>query len=56
MAEREKCEKDEVYQRGVKGTNFKTRTIQECLNCKRPACTGCPIGEVEIPNNKVVTR
>lgn len=56
MANRAEREKDEMYHRGVKGTNFKTRSIQECLNCKRPICTGCPISEVEMPRNKVVAK
>ena len=38
---------DELYRRGVKGTNFKERSIEQCLNCKKPVCNGCPITEVD---------
>ena len=38
---------DELYMRGIKGTNFKERSIEQCLNCSKPECNGCPISEVE---------
>lgn len=36
---------------GVKVAGLKERTVQECLNCERPAeyCKGCPIYERDIP-------
>lgn len=32
---------------GVKAGNLKDRSIQTCLNCKRPVCTCCPKSEKE---------
>ena len=33
---------------GVKvSAGYKERTVQECLNCKKPECNGCPATERE---------
>lgn len=32
---------------GVKCSNFKDRTIEECLNCTRKVCRGCTLHERE---------
>lgn len=32
---------------GVRCSNFKDRTIEECLNCTKEVCRGCTLGERE---------
>lgn len=38
---------DEIYNRGVSISVLKTRTVKECLNCKKPECNYCPVSEIE---------
>ena len=32
---------------GVKALHLKERSIQECLNCKKPECNGCTVWECD---------
>lgn len=32
---------------GVKAAFLKERRIEQCLNCKKPECNGCPKDEEE---------
>ena len=36
-------------QLGVKAAFLKERSIEDCLNCPKPRCNGCPISEREDP-------
>lgn len=38
---------EEERELGVHVSGHHDRTIEECTHCKRPACTTCPINEVE---------
>lgn len=35
------------YDIGVKAAYMKYRTIEDCLNCGKPKCNGCPTAEKE---------
>ena len=46
--------KEEVeYRIGVKISVLKERSVQECLNCKRPKCTTCPISEEDDDERRI---
>ena len=38
---------------GVKAIHLKERSIEQCLNCEKPECTGCTIWEKEKPEVKL---
>lgn len=43
---------DEPYNRGVSISVLKTRTVKECLSCRKPDCNCCPVSEVEDPKER----
>ena len=34
---------------GTKAAFLKERSVEQCLNCPKPKCNGCPISEREDP-------
>ena len=41
---------------GTNVTAFKKRSVEDCLNCERPKCNGCPIGDKWEPDQKGSTK
>ena len=35
------------YDSGVKAAFMKYRAVEDCLNCQKPKCNGCPTTEQE---------
>ena len=42
-----KKQEEDLLKIGVKALHLKERSIQECLNCKKPECNGCTVWECE---------
>lgn len=53
MSKRARMDGHHKYQKtiGTHCSGYQTRTIDQCLNCKKPKCNGCPKSEWKEPSD-----